>query len=322
MNKIAILGAGAWGTALAKLFARHVKEVILWAYEPEVAKELATQRTNQTFLPDIILPQNVTATSVIAHACQDADVIVEAIPMMHLASVIKQLEHSEIQSIPLIITSKGVITPEALLPSQFFVLHGWSIDRLLVCVGPTFAKEVVREQHSGFLLASKNSRLIQAVNALIASPCVTTCMTDDLIGAQIGGALKNVIALGIGMLMGAGGGENSRALAVVKGFQEMLLYAALKGGSAETIQGYAGLGDLLLTCMSQESKNFRTGFLRGQGRSIDQIIQLVGLLPEGCNTIRLLDQSSTDFAAQFPFLDRINGVFWGGNDPKCLETIL
>lgn len=321
-KKITILGAGAWGTALATLFAHKATEVLVWAYEKEIANEINYDHTNVRFLPEKKLALNIKATSELNVACQNTDYIIEAVPMMHLDSVINTFEKKNFQSIPLIITSKGLAYQEALLPSQFFVLHGWSVDTLLVCVGPTFAKEVTRNQYSGFVLAGKNNVLLQEVAALIQSPLVTTSITDDLIGAQIGGALKNVIAIGVGMLMGAGGGENSRALALVKGFQEMLLYAQLKGGRAETIQGYAGLGDLLLTSMSTESKNYRAGFMRGQGKSIEELVVALRVLPEGCNTMRLLSESSNDFAVNFPFLSLINRLFWQGGDPKCLETVL
>ncbi len=321
MKKITILGAGAWGTTVAHIFAQSVPEVMIWSYEQEVADHINQEHSNQRYLAGYQIAENIVATTDLVTACENAELIVEAVPMLYLDGVLAQLP-DVIKKIPFVVTSKGVHSAQLLLPTQVLEKHGISLDQMVVCVGPTFAKEIMRHDLSGFCLASKNRTVAEQVGALLINKNIFVHYTDDVIGAQLGGALKNIIALGIGMLMGAGAGENLRALGLVKGFSELCLYAQQKGVRHETMHSIAGLGDLLLTSLSKTSKNFSAGFLRGQGKSRLEIEAALGVLPEGCNTVKLSIENELFFQQNMPFCTAVYRVFWAGEDPKGLVAVL
>jgi glycerol-3-phosphate dehydrogenase (NAD(P)+) len=221
-----------------------------------------------------------------------------------------------------VVTSKGVYSAQLLLPTQVLEKRGIALDQMVVCVGPTFAKEIMRNDVSGFCLASKNKKIAEKVGALLTNQNIFVEQTDDMIGAQIAGALKNIIALGVGILMGSGAGENLRALALVKGFAELCLYAQKKGARYETMHSIAGLGDLLLTSLSKTSKNFSAGFLRGQGKSRLEIEAALGVLPEGCNTVKFSIENEPFFQQNMPFCTAVYRAFWAGEDASGLVAVL
>ncbi len=321
MKKITVLGAGSWGTTVAHLFAQSVPEVMLWSYEQEVADHINREHTNQRYLAGYQIAENIVATTDLCVACENTEMIVEAVPMLYLDEVLAQLADG-VKKLPFVVTSKGVHGTQLLLPTQVLEKQGIALEQMVVCVGPTFAKEIMRNDFSGFCLASKNRIVAEQIGALLTNQNIFVQQTDDLIGAQIAGALKNIIALGIGILMGAGAGENLRALALVKGFSELCLYAAKKGARHETMHSIAGLGDLLLTSLSKTSKNFSAGFLRGQGKNRSEIEAAFGIFPEGCNTVKLCIENDLFFQQNMPFCTAVYRVFWAGEDSKGLVAVL
>jgi glycerol-3-phosphate dehydrogenase (NAD(P)+) len=322
VGKVAIIGAGAWGTALAQLFSFSAQQVVLWSYEQRVADAINQSKINGKYLEGHRLAENILAVTDIHKACSNTDIIVEAVPMIHLASVLALVDWKLYQNTPFVITSKGIYTEKILLPTDVVAQAGISDHQMVVLTGPTFAKELMKQDLSGFCIASKNKAYAQLIGKIISQEFVTCTYTEDLLGAQMVGALKNIIALGVGMVMGLGAGENLRALAFVKGFQEVYHYALRKGASAETMIGIAGLGDLLLTSLSSTSKNYRAGFLKASGRSRDEIEKEIGVLPEGCNTVRLSVQHDLYVQTEMLFCAAVYRVFWLDEDPKILLTVL
>jgi glycerol-3-phosphate dehydrogenase (NAD(P)+) len=321
MKKITVLGAGAWGTTVAHLFAQSVPDVMLWSYEQEVADQINQEHINQRYLAGYQIAKNIVATTNLSAACENTEMIIEAVPMLYLDEVLAQLSDA-VTRLPFLVTSKGVHGAQLLLPTHVLEKRGISLDQIVVCVGPTFAKEIMRNDLSGFCLASTNKILAEQVGALLTNKNIFVHYTNDLIGAQISGALKNIIALGIGILMGAGAGENLRALALVKGFSELCLYGEQKGARHETMHSIAGLGDLLLTSLSKTSKNFSAGFLRGEGKSRSEIEAMLGVLPEGCNTVKLSIENDLFFQQNMPFCTAVYRAFWAGEDASGLVAVL
>ncbi|MBL4587965.1 NAD(P)H-dependent glycerol-3-phosphate dehydrogenase [Candidatus Babeliales bacterium] len=321
IKKITILGAGAWGTALAHLFSSVSETVCLWAHEKNVVDSINQKHSNDQYLVGYKLEKNIVATSNIQDACFNTQMFVEAVPMVHLASVMKTIDQSYFSKIPFLITSKGVYSEDLLLPTELLQTFGIALNQMVVAVGPTFAKEIMQGDVSGFCVASQNINYAQFVGNLLDRKHIATTYSDDLVGAQIGGVLKNIIALGVGMLMGAGAGENLRALALVTGFQELHAYGLRKGAKSETLIGVAGLGDMLLTSLSRTSKNYKAGFMVGEGRR-DAVKDSFTALPEGCNTVKLYFENDIFFQTNMPFCSAVYRVFWAGEDPSILVTVL
>ena len=321
IKKITILGAGAWGTALAHLFSSVAEKVFLWAYEQSVVDEINQQHSNHKYLAGYQLEKNIIATSDLQEACDNTQILIEAIPMVHLASVMKKIDKKHFLDIPFVVTSKGVHSKNLLLPTELLQTFGLSLNQLVVVVGPTFAKEIMKGDVSGFCIASQSVDNAQYIGNLLDRKHISVTYSDDIIGAQIGGVLKNIIALGVGMLMGQGAGENLRALALVTGFQELYLYGLRKGAKSETLIGVAGLGDMLLTSLSRTSKNCKAGFMVGEGHR-ELVKKTFTALPEGCNTVKLYFENDLFFQTNMPFCSAVYRVFWLGEDPNILVTVL
>jgi glycerol-3-phosphate dehydrogenase (NAD(P)+) len=321
-QKIVVLGAGAWGTALAVTLAHNGNDVLLWCYEDDVANEINTQHRNSRYAHDVVLPAAIRATTNLVEACADADIIFEAIPVMHMRTTLEQIPDAVRAQKQWVITSKGIEVASKKLPSEILVDLGISITNMVVCAGPTFARELMRGDLTGFVVAGESVELRDTIEKLLANAHVLVDQSTDMIGVQLGGALKNIVALGVGILQGAGYHENARALAIATGLQELAWYAQKRGAHPLTIYGRAGVGDLLLTAMSSLSKNTTTGMLRGQGLSPVEIEKKVGTLPEGCNTVKALFAADQALIGAMPFCAAVGDVFWGDALPAHLVTVL
>lgn len=321
-QKIVVLGAGAWGTALAVTLAHNGHEVTLWCYEADVADEINAQHRNSRYAHDVVLPVLVTATSDLAAACTEASVIFEAIPVMHLRTICSQIPQNFFSESLWVITSKGIELSTQKIPSEMLQEYAVPRANMVVCAGPTFARELMRGDLTGFVVAGEAKSARDLVENLLANVHVLVDQSEDMIGVQLGGALKNIIALGVGILQGAGYHENARALAISTGLQELAWYAQKRGAHPLTIYGRAGVGDLLLTAMSTLSKNTTTGMLRGQGLSPAEIEKKVGTLPEGCNTIKSLFSADQALIGAMPFCAAVHDIFWGEVVPAHLVSIL
>ncbi len=290
-KKIAMLGAGAWGTAVATVLANNGHDVTLWCFERDVVDSIKRVHQNERYLPTIEINPLVTATNDLARAIADADIIFEATPIAFLRSVLLNAKPHVKPHVPWVVLSKGIENDTLLLPSS--IIHdvlGFT-TKVAVVAGPTFAQELAQGKFSAAVVASDNIVLCDEIISLLANTYFMLQVSNDLLGVQVGGAVKNVIALAIGIARGAKQTENTIAYLVTEGLAELAKIIELFGGKKETALSLAGLGDLVLTCMGTLSKNLRVGMMIGCGTNVHDIKAKQGMvLPEGINTIRSLDE--------------------------------
>ncbi len=286
-QNISVLGAGAFGTAIANLLAENGHAVTLWCYEPEVAIAIQTQKINTRYLPGIILHANITATTSLQEALQNS-LIFEAIPVAHLRTVVTAAQPYCTADHRWVVLSKGIEKNSCLLPSQILedLLPFTHVPNIAVLSGPSYAAEVATQQATCVTIASNIDGFAYAIRDLVANKWFSVKISDDFLGVQLCAAYKNVAAIYLGMLAGAGAGENARADAFVQCLEEMELLFSLYGNARfRTIFSPAGLGDMLLTCYGKQSRNHAAGILLSKGATRETVIAQLGSEPEGFNSV-------------------------------------
>lgn len=281
-----VLGGGAWGCAVATLLADRGYDVLVWCREPDIADQINKTHTNSTYLPGLTLHDRVKATTDLGLAAQHANLVFEAIPVAYLRSVLQTFKTYN-KNHRWVILSKGMEQHSFALPTQI-------VDSVLkpiataVMVGPTFARDLVEKQFSAAVLASTDDAFRNELMAVLPTHYFTLFPSRDVVGVQVAGAVKNVLALAVGIAKGAGCKDNTIAYLLTVGMEEMAELVAFFGGDRATMYGLAGLGDMLLTCTGSLSKNQRAGNLLGQGKSISDVREELKTLPEGINTAQSL----------------------------------
>lgn len=266
ISRIGIVGGGAWGTALAVALQRAGRDVVLWAREEEVVRDINQSRENRIFLPGIRLPDGITATNELA-AVARSEALLLVVPAQHMRATARDLAPSLAPGTPMVICAKGVEQKTSALMSDVVaeMLPQASVG---VLSGPTFADEVARGLPVAVTLAISDAAIGRALVAALGSARFRPYLSDDVIGAQIGGAVKNVLAIASGIVSGRGLGENSRAAVITRGLHEMVRLGEALGARMGTLMGLSGAGDLMLTCMSRKSRNFSVGYALGEGESL------------------------------------------------------
>jgi glycerol-3-phosphate dehydrogenase (NAD(P)+) len=269
-QKIAVIGAGAWGTALAVLNARAGRQVILWARDAERAAAMAVTRQNAR-LPGVTLPETLTVTGTMP----EADILLLAVPTQHLRATLADLPGQT----SVVLCCKGLEADSLLLPPEICTGRPAAI-----LTGPNFAHEIARGLPAAAVLATPDAVLRARLMTALKTDTLRLYGSADIIGAALGGAAKNVIAIAAGVVIGAGLGENARAALITRGIVEIARLATALGGRAETVSGLSGLGDLLLTCTGNSSRNFSLGLALGQGESLESILGCRASVTEGVAT--------------------------------------
>jgi len=269
-DTVGVIGGGAWGTALAMVAATGGAPVTLWAREPEVVAAIQRQRRNPLFLPTVALDPSIRATGDIAEAA-GADLVLLVVPAQHVRNVLGQLGQHLRASVPLVICAKGIEQNSGFLMSEV-VRAVLPQMPLAVLSGPTFAAEVAAGLPTAVTLACADAALGRALIARLGRPTFRPYLSTDVIGAEIGGAVKNVLAIACGIVDGRGLGDNARAALITRGLAEMLRLGLAKGAKHDTLMGLSGLGDLVLTCTSRQSRNCSLGAALGQGRSLSEVL--------------------------------------------------
>jgi glycerol-3-phosphate dehydrogenase (NAD(P)+) len=286
MSDVAVIGAGAWGTALALQAARAGRRVTLWARDPERAAALDAGRVNPR-LPGISLPSLVRVTGTLP---QSAGAMLLAVPMQHLREVASRLPSS---GVPLVNCAKGVEQATLRLPLEILAaIHPGA--RTAVLTGPNFAHEIAAGLPAASVIAAADRDVREQVAGLLATPGFRLYGNDDPVGAQLGGAAKNVVAIAAGVVTGAGLGENARAALITRGLAELGRLATALGGRTETMMGLSGLGDLLLTCTGPRSRNFSLGLALGRGESLADVLAARTSVTEGVATAPALVARAAD----------------------------
>ncbi|HBS48483.1 TPA: glycerol-3-phosphate dehydrogenase [Candidatus Dependentiae bacterium] len=281
---VTVLGAGAWGTAFANLLAENGYNVILWAHEEEVVKNINEKSINEIFLPGIKLNSKITATSDLQKALTNSKWIFEVIPVKFLRNVLNQSKPYFNQDQTWVILSKGIEQETLFLPSQIIEDVFGPIKNKATISGPNFARDFAIKSYTATTVASNKCEIAQKLQTILSNHYFRPYLSSDLIGVQAGGAIKNLLALSLGILKGAGYSDNTIAFVLTRGLNEMSLIAEYFGGKKETIYGLSGLGDLVLTSFGKSSRNQDIGILIGEGKPLDEILKNISAIPEGINT--------------------------------------
>ena len=302
---IGVLGAGAWGTALAQVLASDGSPVILWAYEPDVVAAINETHVNPVYLAGRVLSPKVFATGDI-RALGQCDAVLVVPPAQHLRGLLAQVPGRA----PRILCAKGIEAGSGMLMSE--VAEAVSGDApIAVLSGPTFAHEVAAGLPTAITLACADEALGAVLATRIARPGFRPYSSTDIVGAEIGGAVKNVLAIACGVVEGAGLGQNARAALIARGFAEMTRFGLARGARAETLSGLSGLGDLVLTCSSVSSRNFSLGVGLGQGRTAADLLADRRTVAEGASTAPVLAEAAAAAGVDMPIVDAVCALLAG-----------
>jgi glycerol-3-phosphate dehydrogenase (NAD(P)+) len=303
--KIGIIGGGAWGTALAQVVAEG-GGALLWAREPEVVESVNGRHENGLFLPGIGLDAAIRATGDLAELA-GCEALLVVTPAQHMRAVLAAVPRT---GAPLILCSKGM--EEATTQLMHDVAREAQPDApVAVLSGPTFAHEVAAKQPAAVTLAIEDAALGERLRDRIARPWFRPYLSDDVIGAEIGGAVKNVLAIACGVVDGRGLGLNARAALISRGFAEMTRFGVAKGGRAETLAGLSGLGDLVLTCSSTSSRNFSLGKGLGEGRTAGELLADRRTVAEGAFTAPVLKRAAAQAGVDMPIVEAVCALLSG-----------
>lgn len=312
--EVAVLGAGAWGTALATVLSRSLPRVWLHAFRADHARTLDRDRENRRLLPGVALLPSVEVTNDYQTALADADTVLLVVPTQTLRQTLEQAAPSLRPDVVLVSACKGIETESRMLVHQVVadVLGGDALERTVHLSGPSFASEVARQVPTNLVAAARDSRLAEAVQSLIATDWLRVYTSDDPVGVEVGGALKNVIAIAAGACAGLGLGYNAQAALVTRGLAEMTRLTLALGGHAQTLAGLSGLGDLILSCTFARSRNRELGVQVGRGVPLPEAFDALGGVAEGYSTAKAVHAIAVESGVDLPICDAVYQVLHGG----------
>jgi glycerol-3-phosphate dehydrogenase (NAD(P)+) len=321
MQRFGVIGGGAWGTALAQVLRRAGRDVMIWAREPEVVAAINTSHDNPLFLPGVALDPAIHATGDLAAAAH-VDALLLVAPAQHLRAMCKQLGPWLAATTPIVICAKGIEEESGALLSEV-VAAGLPQAAVAVLSGPTFAAEVAKGLPTAITLAASDAALGQRLINAIGTREFRPYLTDDVAGAQIGGAVKNVMAIACGIVMGRGFGDNARAALITRGLAETVRLALAKGGKAETLMGLSGLGDLTLTCSSTQSRNHSLGLALGKGEKLDAYVAGRRSVAEGVSSSAAAAALAKMLKVDMPIVSAVDAILHhGAAIDEVIEALL
>jgi glycerol-3-phosphate dehydrogenase (NAD(P)+) len=318
MMKIGVIGAGSWGTTLANILAKKGYDVTLWVYEKDLAARLQETRINDLYLEGITLSANLSYTSDLADAVQDRQVLVLVSPSQVMRHVLKQLKPYLLDDCLLVSAAKGIENDTLLTMSEVLsaVLGPEVEPRCAFLSGPSFAREVAAEQPTAVAVAAKDLDVAHRIQELFSTEYFRVYTNQDVVGVEIGGALKNVIALASGVGDGLGFNHNARAALITRGLVEIARLGEAMGAHEATFFGLAGMGDLLLTCTGDLSRNRSVGIELGRGRKLDEILNQMHMVAEGVKTTLSAHQLAIKLGVAMPITEQMYQVLYEDKDPK------
>lgn len=318
INKIAVVGAGSWGTALAFHLACKGLEVKLWAYEDEVAGQIKEYRENKIYLPEVILPDNIEPSTDLGVVVKDMEIVVMVVPSHFMRNIIGEMSDYISSGVILASASKGVENETLMTMSQVFedVLPENLAFHRACLSGPSFAREVGRNLPTAITAASPDRDAAFLLQNVFSSSSMRVYSSQDLIGVELGGALKNIYAIGAGISDGLGLGTNARAALITRGLAEMSRLGVKMGANPLTFMGLAGIGDLVLTCTGDLSRNRTVGLKLGQGRKLSEILSEMKMVAEGVKTTKSIHFLSKREGVDMPVTEQIYKLLYEDKDPK------
>ena len=308
-ERIAVIGAGSWGTAVAAL-ASHNRPTFLWARRKELADEVNTTHTNHSYLAERVLPADLRATSSLEEAVEAADLVVMGVPSHGFRDVLVELAATIRPAVPVLSLSKG-LEQESLKRMTEVIVDVLPGHPAGVLTGPNLAKEVLDGYPAATVVALTDETLCNDLRPLFATPSFRVYTNYDVIGCEVGGALKNVMAIAAGICDGLGFGDNTKATLMTRGLNELTRLGVALGGQPLTFAGLAGMGDLVATCMSRQSRNRHVGEQLGKGRTLDEIIAEMNMVAEGVKTSRAVVGLARSVGIDMPIAEEITAVIDG-----------
>ncbi len=316
MGKVAVMGAGSWGTAFAVMSCDAGQEVTLWARREDVAAEINERHTNAAYLPDVELPPGLSSTSDPEQALAGADVVVLAVPSVGIVDQLAAWGHAIGADATLVSLIKGVQVDTLQFGSQV-IAQGLDCDpdRVVVVSGPNLAKECAQRLPAATVAASPDLARAEQVQAAVMAPYFRVYTNPDKVGVEIGGAVKNVVALAAGIAEGMGFGDNTKAMVITRGLAEMQRLGVALGGEPLTFSGLAGVGDLVATCTSPKSRNRTVGEKLGRGMTLDDIISQMNMVAEGVKSSKAIVQLAQEAQVEMPIASGVVSVVHEGVAP-------
>jgi len=317
MKQIAIIGGGSWGTALALALGRKGHRIRLWVFEEELVESINQRRRNTLYLPEFELPECVHASHALGAVLDRAEIVLTVVPSHHCRAVYQSMLPSLHPGMVLVSATKGIETETLLRMSEIIraVTAPVFQARVAVISGPSFAKEVAKGDPTAIVVASEDIELAQLIQQEFSSPALRLYTNTDVTGVELGGAVKNVIAIAAGVCAGLGFGFNSLAALVTRGLSEMTRLAVACGGKRDTLGGLAGMGDLLLTCTGELSRNRSVGVQLGQGRKLAEIVGSTRMIAEGVLTTAATLALARKHQVEMPITEQMDAVLHHGKSP-------
>ena len=317
-STIAIIGAGGWGTALAVTMARHRKEVRLWAYEPYLVQTMIASRENPLYLPSIRVPESVHISNSMPDVLANSSIVIIATPSHVYRHVFTQMLPLVSADMVFVSATKGIENDTLMRMSEvvFDVAKPRFAPRIAAVSGPTFAREVARDEPTLLVVASPDEDLRLLLQNELSGPRFRLYTNSDLIGVEIAAAVKNIIAIAAGVADGLGLGSNATAALVTRGLVEITRLVVACGGKRETVSGLAGLGDLVLTSYGSLSRNRRVGIALGQGQNIEEVLSSMRMVAEGVRTTKSVVALSRKLNIEMPIAEKMYSVLYEGRRPQ------
>ncbi|HUE85628.1 MAG TPA: NAD(P)H-dependent glycerol-3-phosphate dehydrogenase [Vicinamibacterales bacterium] len=316
MQRVAVIGAGSWGTALAVHLARLGHEVHLWARDPALAADVCARRANAVYLPDVNFPDSLHPTASLSAALAETRMVVVAVPSHGLRHVVQQAAAHVLPDTLVVSATKGLEQDTLQRMSAVIAAELPATREIAVLSGPSFAAEMARQLPTAIVVASATTSAVERVQAEFRSATLRLYGSGDVVGVEIGGALKNIIAIAAGVVEGLGLGHNALAALITRGLAEITRLAVAAGAQRETLAGLAGLGDLVLTCTGQLSRNRHVGIELARGRPLDEILASTRMIAEGVRTTRAALALGAKLDVELPIAAQMSAVLDGQRDPK------
>lgn len=322
--KISLLGAGGWGTTLAILLHYNGHNVTLWEYKKSYAKHLIKTRKNDKYLPGVEIPKEIFLTHDLEEASSDKNMIVLAVPSQFLRNIVKEIPFNHIKNSMLVSVAKGIETNTMLTMSQMLkdVFPSISKSQISALSGPSHAEEVVRRIPTAVVAASESIETSKSVQSAFITSYFRVYSSTDILGVELGGAFKNVIAIGAGLIDGVKFGDNTKAAIMTRGVAEISRLGLAMGAQPETFAGLSGMGDLIVTCMSKHSRNRYVGEQIGRGKKLKEVLKKMDMVAEGIQTSRSASQLAKKYNVETPITDEVFKILFEDKDPVQATTDL
>ncbi len=317
-EKIAVIGAGSWGTALSLVLADNNHEVRLWGHNPDQISELNTTHTNKKYLPEIILPETIVGYDSLEEVLKEVNTIILAVPTKAIREVLKKMISFVEHPLTIVHVSKG-IEPDTLMRISEMIedeMPKHLLQDVVVLSGPSHAEEVSLRQPTTVTVSSKSMEAAEQVQDLFINQHFRVYTNPDIIGVEVGGALKNIIALAAGITDGLGYGDNAKAALITRGLAEIARLGTKMGASPLTFSGLTGIGDLIVTSTSVHSRNWRAGNLLGKGQNLEEVLENMGMVVEGVRTTKAAYQLAEKYGVKMPITTALYNVLFNHAKPK------